>query len=145
VKNLVLFVMALSPVQLLCKLNFSGCVLAQAVNRRLSTEPARVQARVRSCGICGWQSGTGAGFLRLLRLSLASIPLIAPHSSSFFTRGWYSRPVVASIIVDSAPRHPKKEKNWNVYISYSSIICWGMLWCVCGSTTIHTTLHSYDL
>jgi hypothetical protein len=36
-----------------------------------------------SCGICGGQSGTGAGFLRVLRFPLPiPIPLTAPHSSS---------------------------------------------------------------
>jgi hypothetical protein len=37
-------------------------VIAQAVSRRLPTAAARVRVRVRSCGICGGQSGTGAGF-----------------------------------------------------------------------------------
>jgi hypothetical protein len=32
-----------------------------AVSRWRPTEAARVRARVRSCGICGRQSGTGAG------------------------------------------------------------------------------------
>jgi hypothetical protein len=43
--------------------------------------------------ICGGQSGTGAGFLRVLRFPLpVSIPPTAPHSS-YIIRGWYNRPV----------------------------------------------------
>jgi hypothetical protein len=37
--------------------------IAQAVSRRLPTAAARVRAQVRSCGICGEQNGTRAGFL----------------------------------------------------------------------------------
>jgi hypothetical protein len=43
----------------------------------------RVRARVRSCGICAGESGTGAGFLRVLRIPLPIfIPPIAPQSPS---------------------------------------------------------------
>jgi hypothetical protein len=49
--------------------------LAQAVSRRLPTAAARVRAQVRSCGICGGQSGTGADFLRVLRIPL---PILIP-------------------------------------------------------------------
>jgi hypothetical protein len=50
-----------------------GCVVAKAASRRLPTAMDRVRATVKSCGIYDGQSGTGAGFLRLLRIPL---PLI---------------------------------------------------------------------
>jgi hypothetical protein len=45
-----------------------GSAVTQAGSRRLPTATARVQDRVKSCGICGGHSDTGAGFLRELRL-----------------------------------------------------------------------------
>jgi hypothetical protein len=70
-----------------------GRSIAQAANRRLPTSAARVRARVRSCGICGGQSGTGAGFLRVLRFpSPISIPPITPQLSSTIIWGCYNRP-----------------------------------------------------
>jgi hypothetical protein len=47
-----------------------GRAIAQAVSHRLPTPAAWVGARVRTYGICGGQSGTGADFLRLLQFSL---------------------------------------------------------------------------
>jgi hypothetical protein len=44
---------------------YSGHAIAQAVSRRLPTAAARDRSQVTSCGICGGQSGTGAGFLRV--------------------------------------------------------------------------------
>jgi hypothetical protein len=41
----------------------TGCAIAQAVSRWLLTAAARVRSRVWSSGICGAQSGAGAGFL----------------------------------------------------------------------------------
>jgi hypothetical protein len=61
-----------------------------AVRRWLPTAAARVRLRA-ACGVCGGQSGTGAGFLRVLRFSPAN------HSTDFsiiiITRGWYNRPL----------------------------------------------------
>jgi hypothetical protein len=75
-----------------------GRAIAQAVSRRLPTAAARVRARVRSRGNCGGQSGTGAGFLRVLRFpqSIFILP-IAVQSPSSIIWGWYSRPVVAAV------------------------------------------------
>jgi hypothetical protein len=53
-----------------------GCAIAQAVSRRRPT----AVARVRSCWISGGQSGTRAGFLRVLRFPLPTVILpTAPH------------------------------------------------------------------
>jgi hypothetical protein len=69
-----------------------GRAIVQAVSRRLRTAAARVRVRVRSCGICDLQSGTGARFLRGLRFPLPiRIPPIASQSSSTIW-GWYNRP-----------------------------------------------------
>jgi hypothetical protein len=75
---------------------FIGRAIAQAVSRWFPTAVARVRARVRSCGICGGQNGTGAGFLREHQFSLPiSIPPIAPQSPSSIIRGWYNVDSVA--------------------------------------------------
>jgi hypothetical protein len=58
----------------------------------------RVRTRVRSCGICGGQSGTGARFLRVLRFPLSVlIPPLAPQSPSSIIWGWYNRPIMATV------------------------------------------------
>jgi hypothetical protein len=74
-----------------------GCVIAQAVIRWFPTSADRVRARFRSCWICGGQSGTGACFLRVLRILLpVFIPPIAAQSFSIIW-GWYNTPVAAAI------------------------------------------------
>jgi hypothetical protein len=68
-----------------------GRAIAEAVSRWLPTEATRVQSRVWSSGICGGQSGVGAGF----SLSTSVSPAI--HSTEFsiltITRGMYNKPV----------------------------------------------------
>jgi hypothetical protein len=77
---------------------FQGRAMAQAVNRWLPTAAARGRSRVWSSGICGGQSGAGAGFLRVLRFPLPFfIPPIAPQSPSPIILGWYNRPEVAAV------------------------------------------------
>jgi hypothetical protein len=69
-----------------------GSAIPQTVSSLLATAAARVRAQVRSCGICGGQSSTGVGFLRVLLFPLPIlIPPTAPHPSSII-RGWYHRP-----------------------------------------------------
>jgi hypothetical protein len=63
-------------------LRLQGCAIAQAISCWLPTTADQVSAQVRSCGICGGQSGNGAGFLRVLWFPLPITPPNAPHSSS---------------------------------------------------------------
>jgi hypothetical protein len=82
--------------------------IAQEVSRRLPTAAARVRAHVKACGICGGQSRTGEGSLRVLRFPLPIIPT-APHSSSII-RGWYNRPVSGRRTKWTVSPHSKKTK-----------------------------------
>jgi hypothetical protein len=54
-----------------------GRAIAQAVSRGL-------RAPVRSCGICGVQRGTRAGFLRVLGFPL---PILTPSTASYSSSG----------------------------------------------------------
>jgi hypothetical protein len=65
--------------------------VAQAVSCWLPTAAGRVRARVGSSGICGGQSGTGPGFLRLLPFSLL-IPISLSVPCPLIIRGWYNGP-----------------------------------------------------
>jgi hypothetical protein len=60
-----------------------GRARAHALSPRLPTAATWVRARVRSCGICGGQSGIGTGLLQVLRFPVPIlIPPTAPYSSS---------------------------------------------------------------
>jgi hypothetical protein len=99
-----------------------GSAIIQAVSRRLPTEAARVRARVRLCGICGGQSGTGEGFLRVLWFPLPiRIPPIAPQSSSSSSIiwGWYNRP--------NSGRSTKWTQSHPIHVRQVYIyVCWAV-------------------
>jgi hypothetical protein len=81
-----------------------GRAIAQAVSRWLPTAAARVRSQVRSCEICGGQSSTGAGFIRVLQFPLPIlIPPTTPHSS--IIRGWYNMPNIGRR-TKWTPSHP---------------------------------------
>jgi hypothetical protein len=81
--------------EFVCLLFFMGRVVAQAVSCRPPSSAARVRPQVRSCGISGGQSGTGARFLRVVELPLLIIPLNTPHLSSSSGAG-----IIGQIVAD---------------------------------------------
>jgi hypothetical protein len=95
-----------------------------------SIAAAEVQALVMSCGICGGQSGTWAGFLWAFQFPLTIIPLPAPHSSSSIIRDRYNRPK-SGRLTKWTQFHPHKlclklyiklHNNFNNYIYFMFII-----------------------
>jgi hypothetical protein len=86
-----------------------GRAIAQAVSRQLLTAAARIRSQVKSCGICGGQSGNAAGFLRVLRFHLSIlIPTTASHlSSGSGTKGQIVADVPSGL---TPPQETNKEK-----------------------------------
>jgi hypothetical protein len=66
---------------LLCCNITVGRAVAQAVSRWLPTAAPRVRVRA-ACGVFAEQSGTGSGFLRVLRFPRLIIPPVSPTSQS---------------------------------------------------------------
>jgi hypothetical protein len=90
-----------------------GRAIPQEVIRWLPTSAARVRAWVWSCGICGGQSGAGAGLLVVLRFPMPIIiPPIAPVTIIW---GWYNGPVVvaASSGFSLTALTSKKKPSWS--------------------------------
>jgi hypothetical protein len=108
--------------------SWEGRAIAQAVSRRLPTAAAWVRAQVRSCGISGGQSGTGAGFLRVLRLPLPiRIPPIVPQSSSSsIIWGWYNRPS-SGCSTKWTQCHLMRKIKKNTFLGLALIYCKGLL------------------
>jgi hypothetical protein len=80
------------------------------VSRLLLTVAARVRFQVKSCGICGGQSGTGPGFVRVLRFPLTIfIPPTASYSSTIPVAGTTGR-IVVDLQNGLTPTHEIGEK-----------------------------------
>jgi hypothetical protein len=63
--------------------------MAQIISRRPLTAEAPIRARFNPCGICGGQSGTGAGFFPEFVGFPLSIYIISPsHSHTRCRKGW---------------------------------------------------------
>jgi hypothetical protein len=78
------------------KLQYWGRMQESAVGRWFLTAAARLRAWVGSCGICGGQNDTGAGFLPVFRFLLPIfIPPVELQSPSII-QGWYNRLIVAA-------------------------------------------------
>jgi hypothetical protein len=93
-----------------------GRAIAQEVNCRLPTAAARVRSQLRSCGVCGGQSGIGTGFLLVLRFPLpVIIPPNAPYSSS-------EAGTVGQLVVDSVSPHPKGLKELKLGFLWACIV-----------------------
>jgi hypothetical protein len=89
-----------------------GRAIAQAISCWLPTTAARVRARVWSRGICGGQSGAGAGFLQVLQFPLPIfIPPNSPSSQSpgARTTGELLANVPSGPSLDSTPHYKKKK------------------------------------
>jgi hypothetical protein len=84
----------------------AGRAVAQAVSLGLPTAAARVRFLV-ACGVCVGQSGSEAGFLRVLRFTLPIIPSITPSSPGAGTIG---------LLVATVPSGP----NWTPSPPYTN-------------------------
>jgi hypothetical protein len=87
-----------------------GHDIVQAVSRRLPTAAARVRSQVMSCGMYGGESGTWAGFRRVLRLSL---PVLI--SSNAFTHLQCGAGIIGQLVSDvpsgALSPHPEGKKK----------------------------------
>jgi hypothetical protein len=89
-----------------------GYAIARVVSRRLPTAAVWFRYQVKSCGISGGHSGTGALFLRVLRFPLpVLVPPTTPHSVSSIIRGWYNMSISGRRTNWTVSPHPKELKN----------------------------------
>jgi hypothetical protein len=102
-----------------------GSAIAQTVSRKLPTAAARIRSHVKSCGICGGQSGTAEGILRVLsfpcQISFHQM-LHTQLSSGAFTVGQLVADVPSGLSF-TLPKDTTTKKSIGVYTHKATEIC----------------------
>jgi hypothetical protein len=88
-----------------------GRAIAQTVSRRLPTATALVRTQVRSCGICGGQSDTGVGFLRILRFPCQFLSHRLLHTHQLSSVAGTSGQLVADVPSGLSLTPPQGKRN----------------------------------
>jgi hypothetical protein len=83
-------------------------------SRRLPTAATRVRAQVRSCGICSGLSGTGAGFIRVLRFLL---PILIPPTAPYLSSGAGTTGQAVADVPNGLSLTPPQEGSRNLILT----------------------------
>jgi hypothetical protein len=105
--------------------DYEGRDIAQVVSRRLPTAAGRVRAHVRSCGICGGQSGSGVGFLEyfLFPYQCSFHRLLHTHLSSGVSAIGQLVADVPSWLSVTPPQETKKKKPKKLAVFDQNCLC----------------------
>jgi hypothetical protein len=91
--------------------------MAQAVSRRPLTAEARIRFWISPCGICGGQSGTGAGFSPSTSVFPCQLPVFHYTEKGvkiiIFITGVHNKPQGCGASVASAAGPFNTKKNFN--------------------------------
>jgi hypothetical protein len=115
-------------------MRMSGRAMAQAVSRRPLTAESWVRARVYPCGICGGQSGTGAGFspsFSVFPCQYNSTVVLCTHISS---GGWIICPL--AVVVQRRSLTPLKSTMYNVHVPFNNFYINGRIFMKFGMNLI---------
>jgi hypothetical protein len=84
----------------------STIMFSHAVTKAFSCQPFTTESKVRPCGICGGQSGTGTGFSH--SSSISPVSIIPPwHHAHISSGGW-----TIDLLVAAIQRHSLTPSTW---------------------------------